>query len=422
MNVDIIDLSPVKKKITVKFPQEEVLPKVKKELSQIGRVAKIKGFRQGKAPMSLVEKLYMEDARKKFAENAIKESLLEIINNNNLDIAVRPVVEKEEFTEEGFVYDAVVETHPVVKLEKYKGFEFKKPKVEAKDEEIENKIAEIKEKHVSYEETEEDVSAGEDHVVNFDVLNYNLDGKEQGESLNQEIDLSKETIFKEIKEAILGLKKNEEKEFSFIYPQDIENEKLRGKEAKLKIKINAIKRKKQPTDEELIKIIGKESIEQLRSEISASIISSKQKDADERFKKEVFDKIYAENPFEIPVGLRDEVAFEMLQSFAKSIEQAGLDPNAMGFEWDKIFESYRAQADDFLKRQYIIKAIKQAENIDISDDELNSIINSMVEKSYNKEKLMQYYSKPEAKRNIYLKEIENRVFDFLVKNNMVVEE
>jgi len=422
VNVEINDLSPVKKKITVKISKEEVSAKINQELLEIAKKAKIKGFRQGKAPMSLVEKLYLDEARRKFADKSVNESLLEVINKNNIDVAVRPMIEKEEFNADGFVFEAVVETHPVIKLEKYKGFEFKKPKVTADEGEIEAKISEMKEKHIEYEEVPEDITASHEHVVSFDVLNYNLEGKEQGQSLNQEVDLSKDTVFKEIKEAILGLKKSNEKEFSFVYPEDIENEKLRGKEAKLKIKINAIKKKKLLTDDELIKKIGKDSIESLKNEISAAIIGSKQKDVDAKFKKEVFDKIYSENPFEIPEGLKNEVAFEMLQSFVKSIEQAGLDPNKMGFEWDKIFESYKAQAEDFLKRQYIIKAVKIAENIDVSDEELNSLINAMVEKSYNKEKLLEYYNRPEAKRNIYLKEIENKVFDFLVTNNTVLEE
>ncbi|MCX7991036.1 MAG: trigger factor [Proteobacteria bacterium] len=422
MNVEITDLSPVKKKVVVKFNKEEVAPEIKKELINIGKTAKIKGFRQGKAPFHLIEKIYTPEAQSKYSERIIRDSLFKIVEEKNIELAVRPIIEREEFQEDGFVYEAVVETHPDVQLKNYKGLEFKKDKITASEEEILTKIEEIRNKHISFEDLPEDETAKDDTVVNFDILKYVMEGKDLGTAVNQQIDLSKDTILTEIKSAILGLKKEEEKEFSFVYPEDIEDENLRGKSVDLKIKVTGLKKKVYPNDEDLAVKLGKENFSSLKEEVSEKILEDKKKADEEKFKKLVYSKIFEENPFEIPEGLKKEVALDMLQNFIKNLEQAGLDIKNMNLEWDKIYENYITQAEDFLKRQYIIKALKKQENIDITDEELNKIAEEKAEKSYNKEKMLQYFQTPEGRKSLYLSELENKIYNYILENNKIVEE
>lgn len=300
--------------------------------------------------------------------------------------------------------------------------EFKKNKVTAEEEEILTKIEDLRNKYISYEDLPESEIAKEDSIVNFDVLKYSVDGKDLGPAVNQQIDLSKDTVLTEIKSAILGLKKEDEKEFSFVYPEDIEDENIRGKSVDVKIKVTGLKKKVYPNDEELAVKAGKENFSSLKEEISEKIIEEKKSKEEENFKKMVYSKIYDENPFDIPEGLKNEVALDMLQSFVKNLEQAGLDIKKMNLEWDKIYESYKTQAEDFLKRQYIIKAIKKQENIDITDEELNKIAEEKAEKSYDKEKVLNFFKTPDGKRSLYLTEIENKVYNFILENNKIVEE
>lgn len=422
MNTEIIDLSSVKKKIIVKFDKDEVEPEIKNELKTISKTAKIKGFRQGKAPFHLIEKIYTPAAKNNYAEKVVRESLLKIVEEKKFQIASRPIIEREAFEDGGFTYEATIEVHPEVSLTKYKNLEFKKNKVTATEEEVLTKIESLRNKHIAYEELPEGEEAKEDHVVSFDVLKYTLEGEDLGTFINQQIDLSKETVFSEIKSAILGLKKDDEKEFSFSYPQDIDDEKLRGKKANLKIKIKSLKKKIYPNDDELAKKEGKEDYLSLKKEISDKIIEEKQTREEESFKKMVYSKIYQENPFEIPEGLKNEVALDMLQSFVKNLEQSGIDVKKLNLEWEKMYENYKIMAEDFLKRQYIIKAIKKQENIDISDEELDKIAREKAEKSSNKENFLNYFNTPEGRRTLYLTELENKIYKFILDNNKIVEE
>lgn len=422
MNVEIVDLSSVKKRIIVKFEKEEVEPEIKKELKEIAKTAKLKGFRQGKAPFHLIEKLYTNEAQSRYAESIIKATLSKIMEENNLEIATRPIIEKEEFENNGFLYEALIEIHPSVELKSYKNLELKKDKIIATEEEILKRIEDLRNKHVIYEDLPEDELAKEDNIVNFDVLKYHLEGKDLGTLVNQQVDLSSDSIIKDIKSAILGLKKDEEKEFSFVYSNEVEQESLRGKSVNLKIKVTGLKKKAYPDDESLAVKVGKENFNSLKEEISQNIIEGKKKDQEEKFKKLLYSKIYDENPFEIPEGLKNEVALDMLQNFVKNLEQSGLDVKSMNLEWDKIFESYKEQAEHFLIRQYIIKAIKKQEGIDVTEEEINKIAQERAEKSYSKEKVIEFFSTPEGRRSLYLSELENRIYNFLLENNKIVEE
>jgi len=422
VKVQIEDLSSVKKKITVNFSKESVDEELKKELLKIQKTAEIKGFRKGKAPYVIVEKIYMPEAMRRYSERIIKESLENITTENKLDIATRPIIEKEDFTESGFEYHAIIEVHPKVELNKYKGLTFRKKKVEVTDEMIENKIKEEKEKHYTMEDLQEGEKSGSDCFVTFDVMEYKLDGEHIGNYDNEVVDLSKQEIFKEIRDALTGCSVGEIKEFSFIYPEDMEDEKLKGKKAELKIMIKKITRKVYPDDEELAKKLNFENAAQMREKFKNELEMKLKIESENNLKEEIFHVLAQENPFEVPEGMIDEVAIKMLEDYIRNIEKLGIDPEKLNLDWKSMFESNKTRAGHILKRHYIMKELKALEGIEVSDEELEARIGELIEKSPDKEKASLYFQNPNVRRNVYMEMLETKIVDFLKNNNEIVEE
>lgn len=422
MKVQIENVSSVKKKIMVNFPKETVDEELKKELLKIQKDATIKGFRKGKAPFPIVEKIYMPEAMKRYADRIIKESLQNITEENKLDVATRPIIEKEDYTDSGFEYHAIVEVHPTVELKNYKNLVFSKKKEDISDEIIENRILEMRNNFSRLENVGEGEKVGSDNVVIFDVVEYFLNDKLIGSFNNETVDLSKETIFKDIKDALLGCGIGEVKEFSFIYPEDMEDEKLRGKTAKLKILVKEIKKKVLPDNDELTKDLGYESFDVLKEKVKEEISTKLSKEIEDKFRLDMFNKLAEENPFDVPEGMVDEMAIKMVEDFIRNLEKAGVDPEKMNLDWKNMYEANKKQAEHILKRHYLMKAIKEAENIEVSEEDVNTKIGEIIDKATDKEKAKAYLSNPTVKRNIYLDLLENKIVDFIKQNNQIVEE
>jgi trigger factor len=423
VKVDIQDVSGVKKKLVVSFPKESVEVELKKELQKIGKKAKIKGFREGKAPFSIVEKVYMPDAMKQYAERVIKESLQKIVEENKIDIAVRPVIEKEDFNDGCFEYHAVVETHPVVELRNYKGLTFSSKKIDVTEDEIDGRISEMKSGHVTYEDKAEDEAVDIDDLVNIKVLKYLLDGKDMGTSEREDIDLSKNSIFPEIKEALKGMKPGEEKEINFKYADDIKDDKLKGKPVEFMVKVVSVKKKIQPDNEDLAKKLEYQNYGDMREKTKSELEATKRRDEEERFRQNMFNKLADENPFEVPEGMAEELAMKMLEDFGKNMEKAGVDLGKLELDWKVIFENNKTSAKQTLKRHYLVKAIKDIEKLDVDEAELDAKVEDFIQKSQNNPQVAAYFQQnPAARRNVYMEAIESKSVEFLRANNQVVEE
>ncbi len=421
MKVNIEDLSTVKKRVTVTLSKEKVDEELKNELLKIAKVAQIKGFRKGKAPFAMVEKVYMPEAMERFADRAIRESLKTVVDENNLNLAVSPVVESQNFGDEGFVFNATLEIHPRVELKKYKGLTFKKGKVNVTDEEIAEKIEELRKRLGELKDRESGEHCEDGDIVEILVQKYEVDGKEMGSNFHESIDLSKKEIFPEIREALIGSKVGEIKEIKIKYPEDINDENLASKEGFVSFEVKGIKRHVYPSDEVLAEKNGVNSIDELKDKIKSELISGKQAEVDRNFRKEVFRILAEENSFEVPPTSIDELAYKMAEDLYNTYKRYGMDPDKLGLDWANIIENYKGEAERSLKQQYLIKAIKEAENLDVSEEEVEEKLEQLFGNIPDAEKI-KYFQNSNIRNNLYVDMVSKKVFDFIVSQNNVVEE
>lgn len=421
MKVDIEDLSSVKKKLVVTFPKEEVEKGIKNELMNIGKVAQIRGFRKGKAPFSLVEKTYMPEAMERYADKTIRESLKNIVDEKKLNLANSPVIEKQDFLEDGFSFHAVVELHPEVNLNKYQGLTFKKQKMEVTEEQVSAKIEEFRKNGVTLEDKENGSVCEDGDIAKVEIFKFEVDGKEIGSNFHEDIDLSKKEIFPEIREALVGAKVGEKKEIKIKYADDLPDEKLAGKEGYVSFEVKGLKKYVYPTDDQLLEKMGVGSMDDLKEKVKKDLMASLKSEAERKFREDVFKKLSEENPFEVPPTSIDELAYKMAEDLYNSYKRYGLDPDKLSLDWNNVVENYKIQAERNLKQQYIMKAIKEKENIDVTEEELEQKLEELFGNIPEKEKI-KFYQNNNLRTNLYVDMISKKVFDFILSQNTVEEE
>lgn len=415
MKVAIEDLSSVKKKVVVNMPKEDVEKGLKEELLKIAKVAQIKGFRKGKAPFAMVEKVYMPDAMERYADKAVKESLRSIVLEHNFDIATTPVLENQRFDDDGFIFEVTIELHPKVELKKYKGLTFKKDKAEVTEEMVNNKIDEIRQKHKEYVERGENEACEDGDLVETLILKYVVNGEEKATNFHENIDLSKAEIYPEIREALVGSKVGEKKEVTMKMSDEKD-----ARDVYIELEVKGIKRPKFPSDEELALKVKKATFEELKNDIKLEIEREKQFEVEKKFRDDMFKLLFDENPFEVPPSSIENLAIKMAEDLYANYKRYGMDPDKMMIDWNGVVEKYKGEAERHLKQQYLIKAIKDKENIDVSEEELENKLSELFGNVPEQEKA-KFFQNTNIRNSLYLDMVTKKVIDFIVSENTVVE-
>ncbi|GAB4436603.1 MAG: trigger factor [bacterium] len=421
MKVDIQDLSSVKKKVSVTLPKEKVEEGLKNELLKIAKVAQIKGFRKGKAPFAMVEKFYMPEAMERYAERAIKESLKNIVEEHNFDLATTPVLESQNFNEDGLAFDLSLELHPKIELKNYKGLTFKKKRVEVTDDEVAKQIEEYKDKQKELVEKGSDAVCEDGDYVETFILKYLVNGELQAENFHENIDLSKKEVYPEIRSALIGSKVGDKREITVKIEAQQEGDKKSESEMYVELEVKGIKKYQFPSDEKLLEVMKVATLEELKEKIKSNILKKKQSEAERDFRRDVFDLLAKENPFEVPPTSIDNLAIKMAEDMYSTYTRYGVNPEEIGFNWDKVVEDFHPEAERSLKQQYLIKTIKEAENIDVTEEEVDSKLEELFGNVPDKEKI-KYFQNNNLRNNLYFDMISKKVFDFIVEQNTVVEE
>lgn len=421
MKVDIQDVNSVTKNVTVTFPKNDVENGLKAELQKIAKVAQVKGFRKGKAPFSMVEKLYMPEAMERYADKVIKESLKSIVEENNFDLATTPLLKDQKFSEDGFLFDVMLELHPKVELKNYKGLTFYKKKVNVTDEDVDAEVKILTNKYVEYVDKGEDAVCEDKDVVDVFINSFSVNGEEKGANFHETIDLSKGETFSEIKAALIGSKVGEKKEVVIKYPEDLQDKNLASKEGFVSLEVKGIKKPVYPSNEELAEKEGFKTFEDLTNSIKEKINSRKTKDIERDFKTEVFSILAKENPFEVPASLVNNLAIKMAEDLYNTYKRYVLDPEQLNFDWNVVVEKYIPEAENSLKQQYLIRAIREAENIDVTEEEVEEKLAELLQGFPDMEKV-KYLNNHKLRESFSLDLLNKKVFDFILSQNSVVEE
>ena len=315
MKVEVLDISPIEKKVVVEIPVEMVQDEFKIAYQEIQKKAHIKGFRPGKAPMKMIETHFRDYVREQVLKKLLQETLQPALERKQLKPILEPEIDLGELNEnKPFSYTLKVELKPIVELKQYKNFELEKEVVEVTDEMVEQAMKDLQERQAVFQEVKEVRGIKEGDLVSLDLW-AEIGGKtlegEGGKGLQYSVGM--ETYIPGFKEQVIGLKTEEKKSFQVHFPEDHIRKNLAGKVVDYTVEIKGIKEKVLPNlDDEFAKETGiAENLTELKERIRENLTKRFEQVSKIRLERAILDKLVESNPMELPQRLVRKHAEEL---------------------------------------------------------------------------------------------------------------
>ncbi len=392
MSLQVEKLEKNMAKITVEVPSEQFEKALTAAFNKNKSRFNIPGFRKGKAPQAMVEKMYGVEV---LYEDAINEALDatygDAVTESELDVVSRPeidVVQVEKGKE--LIYTATVAVKPEVTLGEYKGIEVEKASAEVSDEDIEAELKKVQEQNSRLITVEDRaVEDGDQTVVDFEGF---VDGTpfEGGKGEDYPLTIGSHSFIDTFEEQLIGKNIGEECEVNVTFPEEYHAKELAGKPAVFKVTVKEIKRKELPelNDEFAGEVSEFETLEEYKNDVKAKLSLTKQKEAATENENHVVDKVVENATMDIPEPMIDSQVNNMVNDYARRMQSQGLSLEQYmqftGMTIDTLKEQMKPQAVKRIQTRLVLEAIVKAENITVSDEAVEKEIADMAE-SYKME-------------------------------------
>ena len=372
-------------KLTIEVSAEEVEKAIEKAYQKQKSRISVPGFRKGKVPRKMVEKMYgvgvfYEDAVNDMIptayETAVKESELEIVSQPKID-----VVQIEAGKE--FIFTAEVAVKPEVELGEYKGVEVPKSDVSVSDEEIMAEIDREREQNSRIITVDDRaVEDGDMTVIDFEGF---VDGVafEGGKGTDYPLTIGSHSFIDTFEEQLIGKNIGEEVDVNVTFPEEYHAEELKGKPALFKVTVKEIKKKELPElDNDFVEDVSEFStVDEYKASIKTKIEEKKVNEAKSAKEEAAIEKIIEGAKMEIPDAMVDSQVRQMAEDFARRISAQGLTIDQYfqytGLTSDKLLEQMRPQALKRIQSRLVLEAVADKENFEVTDEDVNNEINDM---------------------------------------------
>ena len=375
MEIVVENLSELTRKLTITLPKETVGPALDKAFAKINKEVRLKGFRRGKIPQSVLEKNFRDQIQAEVGEKLVQETYFDAVEKEGLEPVVHPEIAEHRFPEDGtFVYVAMVDIKPQIDLKEYKGLEVEKPVLVVAEEEIDKEITLLQRHQAALQTAEEGHVIAMDDVAVVDFQGFH-DGKAMKEVRNENysVDIGMNRLGKDFEEKLIGMKKGDKALYEVDFPADYPNPMLAGKKVEFKVDVKDVKVRVRPElDDEFAKDIKPEltSLDALRDDIRARLQKAKDDALQGDLDDKIMHKLIELNPFEVPQRLVNYEIQEMLKQTEENLKRSGLSFESAGINLDELVEKNRDVAAKRVKGDFLLKKIAEVEEIKIADEDI----------------------------------------------------
>ena len=424
MSLQVEKLEKKMEKITVEVPAEELETAIQNAYLKQRKNISVPGFRKGKVPRQMIEKMYGVEIFYEDAANAlIPDAYAKAYDECELEIVSQPSIDVVQL-EKGkpFIFTAEVATKPEVTLGEYKGLKVDKISNRVTAKEVEARLEEEQKKNSRTVVVEDRaVQDGDEVVMDFEGF---VDGVafEGGKGENYPLTIGSGAFIPGFEEQLVGAEAEKEVEVNVTFPEDYHAADLAGKDAIFKCTVHEIKTKELPEldDEFAAEVSEFDTLEEYKADIKAKIKEEKVSEGKRKQEDQAVEQAVANASMEIPQPMIDTQVNQMVQDFAQRIQSQGLSMEQYfqftGMTADKMMEEMKPQAVKRIETRLVLEAVAKAENIEITEEKLDAELAKMAE-SYKMdvEKLKEYmgdYEKKQMKADMAVQE----AVTFLVEN------
>ncbi len=386
MSLQIEKLEKNMAKLTIEVSAEELEKALQNAYLKQRKNINVPGFRKGKVPRQMIEKMYGPEIFYNDAADALlPEAYAKAYDEAELDIVSQPEIDIVQM-EKGkpFIFTATVATKPEVTLGEYKGLTFDKVEVEVTEEEVAAKLEEEQKKNARTVSVERAVENGDEVVLDFEGF---VDGVafEGGKGENYPLTIGSGAFIPGFEEQLIGAEAEKEVEVNVTFPEEYHSADLAGKAATFKCTVHEIKVKELPEldDDFAAEVSEFDTLDEYKADIKAKLADRKEADAKRAKEDQVVEKAVANATMEIPEAMLTTQQNQMVQEFAQRIQAQGLSMEQYfqftGLTAEKMMEEVKPQAEKRIQTRLVLEAIVKAENIEITEEKFNAEVAKMAE-------------------------------------------
>jgi len=433
MKTEVVDVSPTRKEIKIEIEPEAVRAAYDSISDRYAKMVNVPGFRRGHAPRSVVRTRFKSEIRSDVLRELVPNAISDAIDQHALQTIGEPDVHldnAEAIDKLGDTPISVkvnVEVLPKIELGQYKGLEVSRRTRPVTDQDVERVIEGLRENSASMQPVEDRAAQLGDTVsVNF---NGKFIDEPEAEDINVEdveVTLGGEGVQQEFSDNLVGVKPEDEKTFTVSYPADFNSKGLAGKRVEYHAKVTAVRIKELPElDDEWARSLDEEfeNLAALRAKIRSDLESRAQNEAEHRLRAELVKKLAAQHEFEVPQTLIEHQTSHRLESVLRDMIGRGIDPRSQELNWESARDELKSQAEDDLRGSMLLESIADAENLTVSNEEIEAEIEAIAIASRQpKEQVRSALTKDGGERSIAGRLRNRKALDLLMANAKVTDE
>jgi trigger factor len=419
--ITLEELGPSRKRLQIEIDAPAVQAEVDRAFALVGRQARLPGFRPGKAPRQVLERMFGDQVRREVLGRLVEESFHHAVHEHHLAIVGTPEIDADVLTPgEALRYSATVDVRPAIVLTGLSGLEARKPAAVVTDDDVSRVIESLRESVAQLRPI-----ADRQVVESGDVVSLNLSSRiEGGEPSHREgvlLEAGGGSFPLALERQIVGQHRGARLSVKVPYPEDYANPSLAGKSVDFEVEVVDLRAKELPTlDDEFARDHGRnETLDALRVRVRADLQRQADERAESAVREAILDQLIARHPFDVPVSLVDRRADALLTSLDIRVPEGTEQEPALA----RLREQLRPRAEREVRADLLLDAIAEQQGLTPDDDVVTKEIESFAaSEAQSPERVRALYERPEARSALKVRLGRRRALEYLVSIARIVPE
>ena len=426
MEVKVEDVGTTKKRITLEIEPERVDRVIEASYKKLGQKANLKGFRPGKVPRPVLEKVYAGQMEEDSMRELINQNYIRAMLTQNFSPVGEPALKEKGKLEKGkpFTFTLEVEVKPQVEAKDYKGIHLQKERLVIDDQRIDERVDEIRKEKAELKDAAHDTARTGDHVV-IDFEGFVGDKPiEHGKAEDYDLELGSHSLIPGFEEQSVGMRLNEKKDIEVTFPAEYSSQELAGKPARFSVFLKAIREKVLPElNDDFVKQYGVDTVAEFRARLAKAYEDYEKKRIEDNLREQIVSVLIEKNPIEVPETLVEEHLRALFDNFEARLKKSGLSLEKLGMTIEEYREKNRPRAVRQVQAALILEAITHQEQIAATPEDIEARMEEMArEADVPLEKVKAYYEESdERKKTLKTMVLEDKVVNFIVSGAQVEE-
>jgi trigger factor len=426
MKVEVEDISTVKKVLRVEIPEQEVTQELDKAYGTLKNNVRIKGFRPGKVPRSLLERRFKKEMCEEVSGQLIQNSYGEALDQAALVPLGEPTIERPDLEKgQPYHYSVTVEVRPPIEDLNVKGLKLKEKVHTVTDEEIEAQLTILQKRSAQLKTVDEDrpVKNGDIVIIDYEGLKDGKPFEPARKTENFQVEIGSGRILKDFEQQLVGMQPKSTKEFPVRFPDDYYNKDLAGLDVTFKVTLKEIKEEILPEiDDEFAKSLGEyQTPNEVREAIRRDLNQRYEAQSKRQLREDILDMLMEQSDFEVPAGLVQAEVDAMVRDAQNLRGYKGMSQQNLGQTEEELSKKYRPLAERKVREYLLLQKVIQQEEINVTDERLDEAFEEMakvVNQPVERIKALHEGDK-EAYELLRQRVLEKEVINWIVENSHV---